>query len=218
MSTNSHVVAAPMAAYLVRNQSRFKYSHEFSFTRLNDFNKEGVCDFQLTSDKQGELFLDSKVRNYLLRPTELDDVSLYDFLCKYNVCKPNQKSLNWIGDHINANKLKVCPLQIERVPMINHCDFIDAMKFEERDLATETVGNEPDAIQSAMEHHARRIATVFLPFRKLDDLKSNGRFLPTIQHGINQCRTLTSLKTNSGRHEQHTDISLSQDCCCGCRC
>ena len=60
--------------------------------------------------------LSSKVADYLLRPEILENVSLYDFLCDYNVTRPHQNSFEWIGDHINRGRLKVCAMKQERVP------------------------------------------------------------------------------------------------------
>ena len=37
LSTQAHVVAAPMANFLVRHQSRFGFSHEFAFCDMNAF-------------------------------------------------------------------------------------------------------------------------------------------------------------------------------------
>jgi hypothetical protein len=80
MSTNSHKVAAPMCAYLVRNGSRFHFSHEFAYANLAHYLNPMIKDAQLSSDEEGNIILKFCVANYLLRPLQLEDVCLSDFL------------------------------------------------------------------------------------------------------------------------------------------
>ena len=182
MATNAHVVAAPMASYLVRHGSRFSFSHDFAFTYLRDFHKDGVPDFNIDSDENGRIFLKSRVTNYLQRPTELENVCLYDFLCQYTTCRANKGSLEWAGEHVSNGNLKVSRLKKDRVPIINHLDFSSTKVFTGRDIAVEDIDDEPDVIQVAMEKHARNIVTAFIPFRTLNNLTDDGRFLPILQH------------------------------------
>ena len=52
MSTEAHIICgAPMAAYLARNESRFWFSHEFSYTILENFIGESCHDYELGSDR-----------------------------------------------------------------------------------------------------------------------------------------------------------------------
>ena len=44
LSTDAHICGAPMAAYLARNESRFWFSHEFAYTKLQDFIGESSRD------------------------------------------------------------------------------------------------------------------------------------------------------------------------------
>ena len=81
--TNCHKVAAPMAAYLVKNKSRFHYSHDFKYVNLSDFENEKISDFDIRSDSNNIPFLKSEVANYLYRPTKLKNMCLYDFLCDF---------------------------------------------------------------------------------------------------------------------------------------
>ena len=184
MATNAHVVAAPMAAYLVRNGSRFSFSHDFTFTYIGDFHKEGVPDFNIDADEDGRIFLKSRVSNYIQRPVELESLCLYDFLTEYTTCRAKKGSLEWAGEHVSNGNLKVSRLKKERVPMISHLDFVSTKIFSGRDIATELIQEEPDVVQVAMEKHARQIATAFVPFRTLNNLSYNGRFLPIVQQYI----------------------------------
>ena len=87
MNTNTHVVSAPMATYLVRNGSRFEYANEFQYISVKSFLSGCLDDIILTSNYKGSTFLKSLVANYLCRPLELKDTSVYDFFSKYSSTK-----------------------------------------------------------------------------------------------------------------------------------
>ena len=73
MNTNTHVVSAPMATYLVRNGSRFGYAHEFQFISVKGFLSGCLDDIVLTSNYKGSTFIKSLVANYLCRAEELNE-------------------------------------------------------------------------------------------------------------------------------------------------
>ena len=87
MNTNTHVVSAPMATYLVRNGSRFGYANEFQYISVKSFLSGCLNDIILTSNYKGSTFLKSLVTNYLCRPLELKDTSVYDFFSNYSSTK-----------------------------------------------------------------------------------------------------------------------------------
>ncbi|KAG7356959.1 ATPase AAA [Nitzschia inconspicua] len=86
MATIDHKVAAPMASYLIRNGSRFHYSHFFAYVNIGSFFKDVHEDFNISADGDGKVFLKSSVANYIYRPMELEGVCVYDFLAKYSAC------------------------------------------------------------------------------------------------------------------------------------
>ncbi|KAG7345092.1 hypothetical protein IV203_032623 [Nitzschia inconspicua] len=79
MATKVHKVAAPMASYLIRNGSRFHFSHNFSYVDIGSFFKAIQEDLNISADEDGSVFLKSSVSNYLCRPKELEEVCVYDF-------------------------------------------------------------------------------------------------------------------------------------------
>jgi hypothetical protein len=57
VATNAHIVRAPMAFFLARHQSRFWYSHEFTYCNLMDFLKGPESDFCMSSNEEGVPFI-----------------------------------------------------------------------------------------------------------------------------------------------------------------
>jgi hypothetical protein len=189
MSTNAHVCGAPLAAFLIRNQSRFWFSHDFSYLRLDDFLKSPDLDKEFATDENGNPFLKSTVCNYVRRPLALDSVCLYDFLSYYTVCKPNAESLHWCGNHPSTGKLAVTKLKQGkyRIPKITYLDFVDTKDFQ-GDLL-ESVFSETTQIKHVlMEQYCANSALCFIPFRNVEcDLKTNGtfhsKFVEFVQNG-----------------------------------
>ena len=88
VNTGQHVCAAPMAAYLIRNGSRFKYSENFKYIPvweiielLCDSDKLSSMSMSVMSHEHG-CFLSNKALNYLLRPEEFEDVSVLNFFSR----------------------------------------------------------------------------------------------------------------------------------------
>jgi hypothetical protein len=95
LSLNTPVVDAPLAAFLTRNQSRFWFSHDFAFVSLNDFFKMLRSDFGLSQTQDGRIYIKTTLLNDTMRPNNLDNVCLYDFLEQYCVAPRSKKS--WEG-------------------------------------------------------------------------------------------------------------------------
>ncbi|KAG7362094.1 hypothetical protein IV203_025760 [Nitzschia inconspicua] len=134
MATKQHKVAAPMASYLIRNGSRFHYSHFFAYVNIGSFFKDVHEDFNISADGDGKVFLKSSVANYIYRPKELEGVCVYDFLAKYSACKPTKNSFNWAQVHPNKDHLKISQLTTERIPVINYLNFVDTRNFNGNDI------------------------------------------------------------------------------------
>jgi hypothetical protein len=66
LSTSSHVVAAPMAAFFVRHQDRFAFSHDFVFATTSAFRQPQYGTLTLGS-VEGNMFMKSYVANYIMR-------------------------------------------------------------------------------------------------------------------------------------------------------
>ena len=68
LTTSSHIVSAPLARYLIRNESRFGCSHdEFGCLFSDCFFKPQMNELVLAA-VDGEVFATSHAANYLFRP------------------------------------------------------------------------------------------------------------------------------------------------------
>ena len=95
MSTRGIIVAAPMAAYLVRNNcSRFLFSHEFENMPLQSFwdPDNARCNFSVSQENgKKKSLLSSRAHIYCDREVELDDVCLYDFFSMHTIGEKQSK-------------------------------------------------------------------------------------------------------------------------------
>jgi hypothetical protein len=181
-STKAHICSAPMGAYLIRNKSRFKFSHEFVYVNLFMFEKEEGMDFTLSSNREGTAFLRSSVSDYTHRPFVLEQLCLYDFLTDYCVADRCKESLDWYGDHPSGNFRHVKARKFPAVPRLNHFDFPGTSDFCDMDIRTCTIGEDRTAAHFVMESYAKKVCFVFVPFRNLNvELKINGSFHKKLQ-------------------------------------
>ncbi|KAG7364583.1 hypothetical protein IV203_037785 [Nitzschia inconspicua] len=177
MATKVHKVAAPMASYLIRNGSRFHFSHNFSYVDIGSFFKAIQEDLNISADEDGSVLLKSSVSNYLCRPKELEEVCVYDLESQYVACKPVTGSLEWAVPHPNNDHLKVRQLSMERIPVISYLDFVSTKEFDGNDIFCCKTEEIPPEKLSSMEQHAKACCVLFVPFWNVADLKLNGCYL-----------------------------------------
>ena len=115
-----NIVGAPLASYMIRNGSRFYFSHSFVFCPLTDLmkllrNKPVECDAQ--RDRHGNFFFENQALHYLCRPKALENLSPKEFYENYSARFVNKKrkqdpeDLRFINDtghykHPSARVLK----------------------------------------------------------------------------------------------------------------
>jgi hypothetical protein len=184
--TSSHKVAAPMASYLVRNTSRFQFSHKFAWLNINDFEHDSIQDFQCTSDEDNIPFLKSSVANYLYRPKKLDDVCLHDFVSHYNTTYSKVGSMKWASPHPHNNNLRVTERPHAYIPCINYLDFKDSKSFGGMTMDGTDTLQDSDIHMAALENNAKKASICFCPFRNIADLKTDGKFLPKFRDHIRE--------------------------------
>ena len=191
MSTRAHVCSAPMGAFLIRNESRFMYSHEGAYTNLHQFERHTGSDMGLGSDQDGTVYLTSTVANYIHRPLVLENICLYDFLADYDVKRRCKDSLPWHGNHPSGEYRKVKPRKFRAIPRINHYDFPSTVDFEGEDIRTCSIPEDKKAFHYAMENYAKRVCIVFVPFRDLsNDLKIDNSYHKKLQSVFREGRFL----------------------------
>ena len=207
LSTGAHVCSAPMAAFLLRNESRFGFSHEFAYVDLRDFESDKLEKFSCDA-YDGEVFLKSSVADYLYRPHDLEGVCLYDFLCSYSVGRATSKNrgMEWVAEHPSRGNLVLKKNKKDKIPLVSFLDFVDTKFFGDRSIDNVDASGDVvlDSGLAAMESYAKKACLLFYPFRQTGDLRSgNGRYLGKFQQGLAGGIIL----------EQHlTVLSNIQDC------
>ena len=96
VGTCEHVVSAPMAAYLVRNQSRFRFSVKFKYIPVREaidiITKRSTRDtvkMSVMGHSEG-CFLTSEALNFIHRPSkDFEDCCLVNFFQDYEVVRSN---------------------------------------------------------------------------------------------------------------------------------
>ena len=187
LSTSAHICNAPMASYIVRNESRFHFPHDFAYyVNLKDFETSNFQDLSVDSI-DGTPFLTSSVANYLCRSVELEGICLYDFLaCYYTVCRGSDKTFPWIKSHPSKNHLGVTASKYEKIPIVNFNDFIDTKSFGMRsiDIVNVLQIQEQDSGLRSMETYAKKANLLFYPFQAIADLQSEGSYLKCFQDAL----------------------------------
>jgi hypothetical protein len=95
VGTSLHVSAAPMAAYLVQNQSRFRFSTRFQYVPIREIidvlchpiNRDRLTMSVLPHDTG--CFLNQEALHYILRPNTptFQPLSLFEFYTKFEVVR-----------------------------------------------------------------------------------------------------------------------------------
>ena len=182
----TNVCAATMASYLIRNGSRFYFSHKFVFCPLNDLIslQEGRHVGGQATFAKDRVYFENQALHYLCWPkgeefeslcvkdfyeifqvkakTKIGLVKGYDFqadTCFFKHPSFNtktQKFNQWVVARDEPSYIKV-----------SQWAFPDAASFK-GDILT----CQQSEFNGKMETYARLVLTLFLPFRKGDDLRS----------------------------------------------
>ena len=98
-----NVISPCFASYLLRNKSRFHYSHEFKYCPLRDVvrihNKEDISGMLKYAEEGTEQYFENQALDYLCRHEELEDDSLAVFTnlyCVKNVPTNNKEKISGI--------------------------------------------------------------------------------------------------------------------------
>ena len=91
----TNVISPSFASYLTRNDSRFYFSHEFTFCPLKDIMKlhrnEQVGSVLRYNGEGTACYFECQALHYLCRPQEIEDVSVKEFFERYEVSYVHQR-------------------------------------------------------------------------------------------------------------------------------
>ena len=198
VGTSEHVCAAPMAAYLVRNESRFTFSVDFKYipirelsSILNNTINSSTMEMTILGHETG-CFLTNEALHYLHRPVALGYLSVFDFFQQYEIVRKgntssenSQQELFDFEDPDHPGILKQVVRQRNKpvYAQVSHWSFPDAASF---------AGNIFDLdiahVNQSVEDYCKHVLLLFHPFRNLQDISSNGsyhqKFLECFPHKI----------------------------------
>jgi len=189
IATKAKICSSTMASYLVRNHSRFQFSHYFAPVNLNDYYTEEVNDLTIDSTNEGLPFVKSNVLNYIHRPKHLDDTCLYDFTSEYVVYKNSRSTMTedendnqWSIDHPSRQHLTVRKRKIGKtctIPRITYRDFVDTKYFGGNIIDTCDEVQCTESERYFMEKYAKNASLLFIPFRSSNGVTDDNRkYLP----------------------------------------
>ena len=190
MSTSSYRCSSTMAAFLTRNHSRFQFSHDFTYTNLNDFYEAQEQDYTVDSNDNGTMFFKSRVANYIHREQKYKNVSLYDFISLYTIRKVSDNDMTELYNYSNRNRhssqkyIKVKKKKGDRfcIPTISYFEFPDTKCFGGNNIRTCNLLTCSNDECDAMEVYARKASILFIPFTDINELQDDhGKFLPRLR-------------------------------------
>ena len=183
VGTSEHVVSAPMASYLVRNQSRFQFSEEFAYIPIREvveLLESNGRDLKLSVQGHTKgCFYSSQALHYLHRPKNIaEHMSMMDFFQEYypartfGESKPGEDDLeiddtNHPGYEKQVFKRRATPA----LGQFSHWNIPDSSTLggDIMDIGLHQ-GN------STIEQYCRSILVLFHPFRKVEDLTIQGSY------------------------------------------
>jgi PIF1-like helicase/Helitron helicase-like domain at N-terminus len=188
VSTTDHVCAAPMAAYLVRNQSRFRFSVKFQYIPVREVidlvcNKMDRTNIRMSIIAHDNgCFLNNQALQYLHRPKsrEFEGMCLVDFFKDYEVVRTTTKSgKNTVTYDIDDPEHPGYEKQLIRkrndknkvLPQISNWVFPDASSFGGNIY---TMKEYP--LTTSVENYCRAVLCLYHPFRKIEDITFDGSF------------------------------------------
>ena len=183
----SHIISGPLAWYILKNGSRFKFSHNFAFIPIRSFHNWLLgqsVEYHLQHHDQTYLKR-SLVHNYIYRPTELNSLSLWDYVSWYEVVRITEKNRSKLMKFDKSHPCaKYYGVQKRLKPFIPDVPFFfipDLMNVGPLLCDTE---NATQAQKHVGERYAALIMILFVPYRDPSDLKLNDTFLDKYRQTI----------------------------------
>ena len=179
VATSEHVVSAPMASFLVRNESRFKCSHLFKYVPVREIieimtDPRNVSSSIMEHDKG--CFYNNDSLQYLQRPSLLNDIPLIDFCEQWEAVrtpKPDEEDRETtfkIDDstHPGYGKQHYRLRRQQRLAQFSHWCLPDAASFDGN------IWELTYPVNASVEKYCTTVLLLFHPFRKLEDIQKDG--------------------------------------------
>lgn len=189
LAHGSHnIISATMAKYLISNDSRFGCSDSVCFVPLSESKKalqtnlvSLIVNSTSVSTNPGEVsnihYISSAALNYLLRPLELENISMYEFVERFYIHVTSVNKDHTACDdvypmhplHPSRGVIRVQERKHKVTVGISNWSFPDASLFGGDILTGE--------ITQIMEEYAESVLVLFLPHRRKEDLQNSQSYV-----------------------------------------
>jgi PIF1-like helicase len=186
-----------MGAYLLRNKSRFIFSHDIIWCPLIDLKllTDGEDITVRISFYKQSPFFQCIAMHYLCRPQSLENLNPFEFYSEYEVVQysktaiavrngsrlirtpyfrhPSYDETQKVCDQVVVKRYNKVLLQIFQYT------FSDAANFE-RNILTDEL-----PVSDEVERYSHMVLLLFCPYRSANDLKLNGSYNERLRHLVN---------------------------------
>jgi hypothetical protein len=191
---SNNIIGAALASFLTRNDSRFIFSHSFIWCPLRDIKSllKGEKVSAMVTFQNKMSYFQCSALHYLCRPTELGNLSAYEFYRKYEVIKVTSTNMNTLLMFSNTEHF-VHPSFLSRqkcfrqgvrlrkkesLVKIHQYDFPDSANFNGSILDSNCNINED------MEMYCEQVLLLFYPFRRKEDLCLENSYTKKLRDAI----------------------------------
>ena len=200
---SKNVIGAPLASFLIRNGSRFYFSHTFEYCPLNDLkrllrNQKVTAVARVNSDN---IYFENKAIHYLCRPDTLNTLSAKEFYENYvtvQVSKVKKKRKREEQDLLykqNTGYFQHCSARIDKNGKIGNVQqsakereertYIKVPQWEFPDTASfkgDILTCSSENINVAMEKYAETVLVLLMPYRSINDFVTKNRTIENISY------------------------------------
>jgi soluble cytochrome b562 len=207
--TKDYVLSAPLAKYLIGNDSRFLCSHEFTNIPFYDFKNGKSSEAKLHVNKTNKAFISSSRDTYLYRPNAMSSTSTSEFYSLYMVKQKSRSKIPCQVEHVFAKEapsgyknLRIVERDKPTIPIIYHEMMEDAKSYGGNILCKEFETRFPERVGLA-EDCAQKMLILFLPFRCEEELQIDKSYL---------ARLRIAVANNELAGDYETAMQNMQDC------
>jgi hypothetical protein len=186
--TKDYVLSAPLAKYLIANDSRFIGSHKFTSIPFYDFKNGNSTEAKLHVSKNNKAFISSSRDTYLFRPKCLESLSTSEYYPMYMAKNKSKKQND--DEHLflkNApagyKNLRCVERDTVTIPIIYHEMMEDAKSFGGNILSPNFAIHFPEKLGIA-EDCAMKMLILFLPFRDEKELLIDKSYLSRLRKAV----------------------------------
>jgi hypothetical protein len=158
-----------MAWFLMHNQSRFLFSHDYGYVPFAALLKRSIPSHIIGVGTNA--FVLNQMDDYIYHPEQLEDLNWYEFVACYDVVHLSEKNKNVImhfssTDHQLFESRGMIKWKQMVTPLVSYHDFLCASEFQGNIMSPSVIPN------SAMEKFAHMALCLFVPFHDKEMFKS----------------------------------------------